>query len=93
MEVSGQLDAPTSLPPDTLYVFCINNFYMNIFLISERIIRVSIISYGEIRLDIRVLWITSTFPERIMLANHCISKSSYPMGNGGFFPWGKTARA
>jgi hypothetical protein len=24
---------------------------------------------GEIRFDIRVLWITSTFPERIMLAN------------------------
>jgi hypothetical protein len=39
------------------------------FLVLERIIWVSIISYGEIRFDIRVLWITSTFPERIMLAN------------------------
>jgi hypothetical protein len=27
------------------------------------------ISYEEIRFDIRVLWITSTFPEWIMLAN------------------------
>jgi hypothetical protein len=35
----------------------------------ERIIRVFIIFYGEIRCDVRVLWITSTFPERIMLAN------------------------
>jgi hypothetical protein len=34
----------------------------------ERGMRVSIISYGEIRFDIRVLWITSTFPERIMLS-------------------------
>jgi hypothetical protein len=42
---------------------------MNIFLVLERIIRVSIISYGKIRFDIRVLWITSTFPERITLAN------------------------
>jgi hypothetical protein len=39
------------------------------FLVLERIIWVSIISYGEIRFDIKVLWITSTFPERIMLAN------------------------
>jgi hypothetical protein len=42
---------------------------MNIFLVLERTIWVSIISYREIRFDIRVLWITSTFPERIMLAN------------------------
>jgi hypothetical protein len=39
------------------------------FLVLERIIWVSIISYGEIRFDIRVLWITSTFPEQIMLVN------------------------
>jgi hypothetical protein len=39
------------------------------FLVLERIIWVSIISYGEIRFHKRVLWITSTFPERIMLAN------------------------
>jgi hypothetical protein len=39
------------------------------FLVLERIIWVSIISYREIRFDIRVLWITSTFPERNMLAN------------------------
>jgi hypothetical protein len=39
------------------------------FLVLERIIWVSIISYGEIRFDIRVPWITSTFPERIMLTN------------------------
>jgi hypothetical protein len=40
------------------------------FWVLERIIWVSIISYGEIHFDIRVLWITSTFPEWIMLANH-----------------------
>jgi hypothetical protein len=39
------------------------------FLVLERIVCVSIISYGEIHFDIRVLWITSTFPERIILAN------------------------
>ena len=27
------------------------------------------ISYGEIRFDMQVLWTTSTFPKRIMLAN------------------------
>jgi hypothetical protein len=27
------------------------------------------ISYGDIRFDMRVLWITSTCPEQIMLAN------------------------
>jgi hypothetical protein len=37
------------------------------FLVLERIIWVSIISYGEILFDTQVLWITSTFPERIML--------------------------
>jgi hypothetical protein len=42
---------------------------MNIFLVLERIIWFSIISYGEICFDIQVLWITSTFPERIKLAN------------------------
>jgi hypothetical protein len=41
---------------------------MNIFLVLERFIWVSIMSYGEIHFDIRVVWITSTFPERIMLA-------------------------
>jgi hypothetical protein len=40
-----------------------------LFLSLERIIWVSIISYGEIRFDTRMLWITSSFPERIMLAN------------------------
>jgi hypothetical protein len=39
------------------------------FLVLERITWVSLISYGEIRFDIRVLWIMSTFSERIMLAN------------------------
>jgi hypothetical protein len=39
------------------------------FLVLERIVWVSIISYWEIRFAIRVLWITRTFPERIMLAN------------------------
>ena len=34
----------------------------------ERIICISIISYGKIHFDIRVFWITSTFLERIMLA-------------------------
>jgi hypothetical protein len=42
-----------------MYVLII---FILIFLVLERIIWVSIISYGEI-------WITSTFPERIMLAN------------------------
>jgi hypothetical protein len=42
---------------------------MNIFLVLEWIVWVSIISYGEIRLDIRVLWITNTFLERTMLAD------------------------
>jgi hypothetical protein len=49
-----------------MYVLII---FIWIFLILERITWVSIISYGEIRFDIRVLWITSRFPERIMLAN------------------------
>jgi hypothetical protein len=37
-------------------------------LCCERIICISIISYGKIHFDIRVFWITSTFLERIMLA-------------------------
>jgi hypothetical protein len=41
---------------------------------------VSIISYGEIRFDIRVLWITSTFPERIMLANQGTTVHRIPGG-------------
>jgi hypothetical protein len=39
------------------------------FRVLERIIWVSIISYGEIHFDIRVLWITSAFPEWITLPN------------------------
>jgi hypothetical protein len=39
---------------------------MNIF---EFLNKSSSISYGEICFDIQVLWITSTFPERIMLAS------------------------
>jgi hypothetical protein len=48
--------------------FVLTIFYESLWVL-ERIIWVSIIYYGEIRFDIRVLWITSTFPERIMLAN------------------------
>jgi hypothetical protein len=38
------------------------------------------ISYGEIRFDIRVLWITSKFPERIMLAIQGLTVSWSPSG-------------
>jgi len=46
-------------------------------LFCERIICISIISYGKIHFDIRVFWITNTFLERIMLAIHDSTVYSY----------------
>jgi hypothetical protein len=51
-----------------LEYFVLIILYGSIVLCCERIICISIISYGKVHFDIRVFWITSTFLERIMLA-------------------------
>ena len=52
-----------------LYVTVLGSFSYGYFRVVELLTCVCVISPGELRLDIPVLWITSVFPERIMLAN------------------------